>query len=379
MENAEMEEKIEDWYTEMKVYNNGDHNIGIPHTKRKLKKRYKAVEEVYVVHEANGQKQVAKKPTLEILDDEEEEMLRCPFENELNECSQKNIFDSPKEDFNADMDALKTSIQLKKTVTRKVTRSSEFVRLYEESSAMASKERKAFLIDNMKVFFANIRNAQMYVEKKLENKKRAAQERAKRFRRKANNVKFDYFATFTYDDKKQTEESFEKKLMITLRTLALRHNWKYMGVWERGGENGRLHFHAFVKIPRGELPGEFEEIRDYNFRLHDMKTIMQNTYFFNKFGRNDFSPILHQKVEYAKALRYIMKYITKENARIVSSRGIPMYYVVTIRGEGNVICKTGRKQRKVVLKDNFECWTKDGELIGYFDEETKKQLRYASS
>lgn len=376
--NFELDEKIEDWYVEMKVYNNGDHYIGIPHTKRKLKKRYKVEEEEYVVHEVNGQKSVSKKPKLEILDDDEEELYECPFEDEINEYWEKQSTVVEKTRFNADMVASKEVFQVQKTITRKVTRSGEFARLYEESTAMVEKERRAFLIENMKGFFKNVKAAESYVDKKIGDKKRAGQERAKRFRRKANNVKFEYFVTFTYDDKKQTEESFEKKLMITLRTLALRHGWKYMGVWERG-ENGRLHFHAFVKFPKGEMPGELEQIKDYNFRLHDMKTIMQNTYFFKKFGRNDFSPILQQKVEYAKALRYIMKYITKDGTRIVSSRGIPMYYVVTTRGEGNVACKTGRKKKKVVLRDDFECWTEDGEFLGNFGENLKKQLPYATS
>lgn len=368
----EAEEKIEDWYIEMKVYNNGDHYIGIPHTKRKVKKRYKIPEKEYIVREMDGRKQVTKRPALELVDDDDP----TPFDEEYKD-NQLSFSGNTK--LNADMVPSNVNLRDNPPTKRKVTRSGEFARLYEESVTMKAKERRAFLIENMKPFFKNVKAAESYVDKKLDDKKRAGQERTKRFRRKANNVKFEYFVTFTYDDSKQTEESFEKKLMITLRTLALRHGWKYMGVWERGDQNGRLHFHAFVKFPKGEMPGEFEKLKDYNFRLHDMKTIMQNTYFFKKFGRNDFSPILQQKVEYAKALRYVMKYITKDGARIVSSRGIPMYYVVNTRGEGNVACKTGRKKKKVLLRDDFECWTDDGELLGNFGEELKKQLPHASS
>lgn len=39
----------------------------------------------------------------------------------------------------------------------------------------------------------------------------------------------DWFCTFTYDDKKMTEEQFSKKLLNTLRHFASRKGWKYMG------------------------------------------------------------------------------------------------------------------------------------------------------
>jgi hypothetical protein len=37
-----------------------------------------------------------------------------------------------------------------------------------------------------------------------------------------------------------------------------------MGVWERGGENERLHFHALMMIPDGTMPGELIKVNDFN-------------------------------------------------------------------------------------------------------------------
>ena len=45
----------------------------------------------------------------------------------------------------------------------------------------------------------------------------------------------------------------------------------------------------------------------------------------------------------------------------------------------DVICKTGKEYKKVVLKDNFACFNEDGEYLGDFSEETKAQLPHKSS
>ena len=55
---------------------------------------------------------------------------------------------------------------------------------------------------------------------------------------------WSYFCTFTFSDEKHTEESFRKSLRNTLKHLVNRKGWKHIGVWERGGETGRLHFHG---------------------------------------------------------------------------------------------------------------------------------------
>lgn len=111
--------------------------------------------------------------------------------------------------------------------------------------------RKRYLIKNLRQFFKSDIAAESYVEKKLQNKRRALIARRIRFMRKANMHGFNYFVTFTYSDKLHTEETFRKKLLNTLRHYHTRKGWKYMGVWERAPKSGRLHFHGLLLIPEG--------------------------------------------------------------------------------------------------------------------------------
>lgn len=139
--------------------------------------------------------------------------------------------------------------------------------------------------------------------------------------------------TFTYADSLHTEESFKKRLLETLRWFATRHNWKYMGVWERGKDTGRLHFHALMYIPDGELVGSFEELTEYNKKTGRQKTIMQNMFFAEKFGRNEFDNIGGISRLYGKAIAYIMKYMKKQNVKAVYARGLYEYFRTDVRAK----------------------------------------------
>ena len=86
----EEERKEPDWFPNAKVYHNGGHYIGIPHTENKRKIRPKPKEKVFVVAEESERKtgEGAVKsapilPTLEIVDDDE--YPDCPFEKEIEE------------------------------------------------------------------------------------------------------------------------------------------------------------------------------------------------------------------------------------------------------------------------------------------------------
>ena len=89
----------------------------------------------------------------------------------------------------------------------------------------------------------------------------------------------NYFCTFTYDDKKHTEDSFRKGLQTFFRNLCYRKGWKYMGVWERSPENKRLHFHGLFAIPENAMVGMLFEKTDYSFKTRRKQTTVQNTYF----------------------------------------------------------------------------------------------------
>lgn len=204
-------------------------------------------------------------------------------------------------------------------------------------------------------------------EEQKELDKRSLLVRKIRFIRKAYLNRFNYFATFTYDDKLHTEHSFKKKLLSTLSKLHTRRGWKYMGVWERGCK-GRLHFHALVYVPDGGMVGEFLEKRDYDTRNKRMRLTIQNTYFNSRFGRSDFVSIDRTIPPlYNGVLRYLLKYITKTDERITYSRGLPTYLEADI-SERDVICEMGLWAQKLLLFDNATLYD-EGEILGALDDE----------
>ena len=166
-----------------------------------------------------------------------------------------------------------------------------------------------------------------FIEIRYKAKMKNIQLRKKRFRRKAFLNDWNYFVTFTYDDSKQTEESFKKDLRKALSNFSTRRGWRYMGVWEYGEKEKRLHFHALMFIPEGEMVGEIYERQDYSERKHKMVITHENDFFFKKYGKNDFSTITKESLKRGRTLDYILKYITKTNEKIVYSRGIPGEFV----------------------------------------------------
>ena len=363
------------WFPEAKVYHNGSHFIAIPHTKVRRKKRGKHKEEIFVVSENDPiDKKASILPKLEEIDTDMEEELDCPFQEEIDE------FYEVKKQENIAVDsviALPKKEQPPKTKLQRVTRASEFKRLDEESKDLKVKAKKQYILKHIKRLFKNDKAAEYYVDMKLYNKWRAKHERRKRFMRKAFLNQFNYFATFTYDDSKHTEESFKKFLMISLRRLCTRHEWRYMGVWERGGDTNRLHFHALVKVPDGKLCGTLEQKVDFNFKTKRLRKTTQHSYFNEKFGRTDFEPIVENVMAYYSAITYILKYVEKSGEKIVYSRKLPMYIISDINSD-DVLCRVGVEGRKLVLWDKFACWD-EGEYLGAMSEDTKKRMRTSTS
>ena len=368
-------EKEPSWFPEAKVYHNGSHFIAIPHTKIRRKKRGKHVEEVFVVSDGDSvDKKASVLPKLEEVDTDLNEELECPFLEEIEEYYEQKR--QIKMAVNADMVPVKQE-KPPKTKLKRVTRASEFKRLDEESKDMKVKAKKQYILRNMKRLFKNDKAAEYYVDMKLYNKWRAKQERRKRFMRKAFLNHFNYFATFTYDDAKHTEESFKKKLKTSLNHFCNRQGWRYMGVWERGGETDRLHFHALILVPEGQMCGTLEKKTDFNFKTKRLRRTTQHSYFNKKFGRTDFEPIVKNVMAYYSAITYILKYVEKTGEKIVYSRKLPMYVISDINAD-DVLCRVGIEGKKLVLWDKFGCWD-EGEYLGAMSEDTKKRMRSTTS
>ena len=231
------------------------------------------------------------------------------------------------------------------------------------------KKRTKELITELRPHFETEEQTAEFVKAEMERLERNRMVRRIRLQRKIDLGEWDYFCTFTYDDKKHTEESFRAKLSDTFKKLRQRYGWEYLGVYERSPENDRLHFHGLFYTPK--MKGELVKRRDYSTKEHRMQTTLQNTYFTERFGRNDFEPI--NTVDLSNTGTYLSKYIEKSGERIVCSKGVKTYFVSDIMDD-DVVCTIGNEDRKLLLFDNFSCFD-EGVFVGEVSRETIKQMR----
>ena len=131
-----------------------------------------------------------------------------------------------------------------------------------------------------------------------------------------------------------------------------------MGVFERAPVTGRLHFHALMNIPEGQMVGDIEERRDYSTKSHKMQLTHCNTFFESRFGRNDFAPISSGELRFGNTLKYILKYLEKSEERIIYSRGIPTEFLAVIN-DNDVICEVIDFVKKFILFDDVIDYERD--------------------
>ena len=266
---------------------------------------------------------------------------------------------TPKENFPQGHKRRRTSRPLSDEEAEKKT---QFEAAYKESQQLPRKERKAYMRKAMEEAIPDKEQRKEYVERNNERKKTNAIRRKVRLSKKVNlQREWSYFCTFTFSDEKHTEESFRKSLRNTLKHLVNRKGWKHIGVWERGGETGRLHFHGIFYIPPDGIVGEIVETKDYNTKDHRMQTTHQNTYFLERYGRNDFQP-LGSPEEVQHSLGYLMKYIEKSGERLIYGGDLPTYFESDVMDD-DILAPYGIDDRKAILADDFTCMV-DGEVIG---------------
>lgn len=237
--------------------------------------------------------------------------------------------------------------------------------------------RKAKLLEEFTPMFKDKEEAEDFVEQHFERLSRNRWERCKRMIRRGYTNRWNYFCTYTYDSQKHTEESFRKSLMNTLYHFSSRRGWRYMGAWERGELGQRLHFHALTYIPEGEMPGALEEHEDYSTKRHRREKSIQNSFFNDRFGRSDFSKV-NNAFEVGDSIKYMLKYISKNDERVVYSRGLKTYFVSDVLDE-DILCRMGDKDRgfKYVLARDFTC-IRNGEVVGKVSPEVIEQMPKAN-
>ena len=276
---------------------------------------------------------------------------------------------TPKENFPQGHKRRRTARPLSDEETEK---KAQFEAAYKESQQLPRKERKASMQKAMEETIPDREQRKEYVERNNERKKTNAIRRKVRLSKKVNlQREWSYFCTFTFSDEKHTEESFRKSLRNTLKHLVNRKGWKHIGVWERGGENGRLHFHGIFYVPPDGMVGEIVETTDYNTKDHRMQTAHQNTYFLEKYGRNDFQA-LGSPMEVQHSLGYLMKYIEKSGERLIYGGKLPTYFESDVADE-DILAPYGIDDRKAILADDFTCMM-DGEVIGKVSPEVIEKM-----
>ena len=265
---------------------------------------------------------------------------------------------TPKENFPQGHKRRRAVIQ---PTPKEVEQKEQFEVAYKESQKLPRKERKAYMRKAMEETIPDKEQRKEYVERNNERKKTNAIRRKVRLAKKAYLQEWSFFCTFTFSDKLHTEESFRKSLRNTFKHLVARRGWKHIGVWERGEENGRLHFHGIFYIPPGGMVGEIVETKDYSTKDHRMQTAHQNTYFLERYGRNDFQA-LGSPEEVQHSLGYLMKYIEKSGERLIYGGKLPTYFESDVLDE-DILAPYGIDDRKAILADDFTCMM-DGEVIG---------------
>ena len=231
----------------------------------------------------------------------------------------------------------------------------------EENLDIKKKERDTAIIEELAPIMGGVDEAKAFVEMQNARVRRNLGKRMDLLHKRVRILYPNYFCTFTYDSSKVTAEQFRKKLMQTLYNFSSRYGWKYVGAWEEGGENGRIHFHALIRIPEGQMVGELYEVRDYDIRNHKMRTSYLNSYFTERFGRTDFQKINEHVL--TDSVMYLVKYIEKSGKRLVFARGVLPFIEADILVE-DIICTLGEDNPgKVILADDFLC-IQDGEVLG---------------
>ncbi len=327
-----------------KVYNDGSHYIAIPYKPNPAKTKHVTPEEIINVKDEKETEELVKEEH-DFLEDEV-----VSFDVHEEKTTEKSIH------------------------IRKMTKKGLFEELYAKYIDLKKGARKKIIVETMQPYFIDKKAAESYVNTQFERKERNLICRRIRLTRKVNLANFNYFCTFTYDDKKHTEESFKNKLRGCFKMLCHRKGWIYVGVWEKAPITKRLHFHGLFNIPDGTMPGKLIKVNDYDIKKHKRQDTVQNSYFNERFGRSDFK-VIDDKAKLGDAISYLVKYIEKTGEKIVYSKGLPQFFISDIMDE-DVICRMGQEDKKLLLFDDFSCWD-EGEYKGQVSTETIKQMRKA--
>ncbi len=175
------------------------------------------------------------------------------------------------------------------------------------------------------------------VSELLERKQISDHRRKVRYERRIDSNIWNYFVTFTYDDEKESEEGFVKRLRKALSNLSTRNGWRYIGVKERGEKGGRVHFHFIMYVPEGKMVGKLFSSHKYSSKRRRMEYFTDNTYFNERFGQSQWQPITEEDIRNKKVRGYLLKYIKKTDERLIFSRHTPSEFEMDVDLDNDVV------------------------------------------
>lgn len=192
------------------------------------------------------------------------------------------------------------------------------------------------IVEKMKNIFGDFVNeydeegeaftVEKYSKKRIEELHKLSWARLKRFQRKVALYPFNYYITLTRNDEFfSNEKDWDKSIRKSMQNFCTRRGWRYCMVPERGKENGRLHYHAWLFVPKGQMVGEISLKKDYNKKTGKITTRMGNSFFDENYGNSDFQYVSANEKKLGNITNYITKYILKQGAKAIYSRHIPEF------------------------------------------------------
>ena len=247
----------------------------------------------------------------------------------------------------------------------------KFETAYKESKKLPYKKQDEFLDEQLKDAIPDDTQRKDFLAENKDRKKRNRSKKYSLLWRKVRLQRWNYFVTLTFDSAKHTSETFKARLKDTLKKLVQRKGWKYIGVWERGSENDRLHFHGVFVIPENGMVGELVTVSDYSTKRRRRQTKLQNTYFYKRFGLNEFEEISPRDVEHS--VKYLIKYLDKDGGRLCQGGDIKPYFISIVMDE-DIVMPYDEEGRKYILADDFTCIDENGVVHGAVSPEVIDQM-----
>ena len=188
-------------YSQVKVYSDGGHFIGVPYEPNpRAKNRRPRCEEIIEV--------------------------QVPAEEVEASISVEELVDMAQNTADVHEKSAPPAV-------RQVTRKELFDELYMQTVDMKKRERKSYIVKEMLPYFKDGSSCRAFVEQNFERKHRNMICRRTRLWRKINHQRFNYFVTLTYADDKMSEEICEKTAQYPVplfqpQRLAV---YRRMGTW----------------------------------------------------------------------------------------------------------------------------------------------------